>query len=536
MRTNLPVTHREYPVPTDRNLVSTTDLKGRILHCNAAFVDASGYSRDELLGQPHNLIRHPDMPAEAFRDLWATISAGQPWSGLVKNRRKDGDHYWVLANVTPLVEDGRPVAFLSVRSAPSRAQIAAAEKLYARMRDEQQSGKLVHTLHRGQVQRSGWHGRFVRMLASQPWLHLAPGYAAVGALGLALAGQGPWVAAGAVVLAAVAAATVAQRRLSQGLAHVERYANQLAAGDLSRDLEPSGDRRSRGLEQALAQLAVNIRSLVSDTRAELDQMGRVSREIAQGNRDLAQRTESQAASLEEAAASMEQITATVRQSTDTTHTASGVAAELNTVSRRSADVVHSVTETMGGIARSSSKIADIIQVIDSIAFQTNILALNAAVESARAGEHGRGFAVVAGEVRALAQRSSTAAQEIKQLIQASTDQVQAAERQTDSARSSIDTTLKSVEAFTTMIGDIDRGAQEQLLGISQMHEVIQQMDGFTQKNAGLVEHLADSAQQVPGQCEEVSAALRLFRLDRSPVSRTKPDAVGLRRAARLRAA
>ncbi|MFG6433425.1 methyl-accepting chemotaxis protein [Roseateles sp. LYH14W] len=536
MRNNQPVSQREYVLPTDRNLVSTTDLKGRILHCNAAFVEVSGYTRDELLGQPHNMIRHPDMPAEAFRDMWATIAAGQPWSALVKNRRKDGDHYWVRANVTPLVEDGRPIGYLSVRSRATRQQIEAAEALYARMRDELASGRLVHVLNAGQLQRRNWLGRLADLPAALPWLRHAPGYALVGALGLGLAGQNLWLGAAAVVLAAGAAAAWAQQRLRQGQAHVERYANQLAAGDLARDLAPSGSAQSRPLEQALAQLAVNMRALVSDTRAELEQMNRVSREIAEGNQDLAQRTESQAASLEEAAASMEQITATVRQSSDTTHKASGVATELSEVSRRSAAVVHSVTETMGGIKRSSEKIADIIQVIDSIAFQTNILALNAAVESARAGEHGRGFAVVAGEVRALAQRSSAAAREIKQLINASTEQVQAAERQSDSARSSIDTTLKSVESFATMIGDLDRGAQEQLLGISQMHEVIQHMDGFTQQNAGLVEQLAGSAQQMLAQSEEVTAALRVFKLERQPATSRQPDAVGLRQAARRRAA
>ncbi|MBI3349499.1 MAG: PAS domain-containing protein [Burkholderiales bacterium] len=537
MRSNLPVTHQEYLLPTDRNLVSTTDLKGRILHCNAAFVEVSGFTRDELLGQPHNLIRHPDMPPEAFRDMWATISAGQPWSGLVKNRRKDGDHYWVRANVTPLMEDGQPVAFMSVRSRAGRPEIQAAEALYAQMRDEQEAGRLVHTLHRGEVRRSDWRGRLGRLSALLPWLGQAAGYAGVGALGLMLADQAAWVSAGAVALAAGAAAVLSQQRLRQGMDHIERYANRLAAGDLSRNLEPSGSSHGRGLEVSLAQLAVNMRALVSDTRAELDQMNRVSREIAQGNQDLAQRTESQAASLEEAAASMEQITATVRQSSDSTHKASGVANELSNVSRRSATVVHDVTETMGGIARSSKQIGDIIQVIDSIAFQTNILALNAAVESARAGEHGRGFAVVAGEVRALAQRSSTAAREIKQLIQSSTEQVQAAERQTGNARASIDTTLTSVENFATLIGDIDRGAQEQLLGISQMHEVIQQMDGFTQQNAGLVQQLSGSAQQMLAQSEEVSAALRVFRLERVPAAAASlPDAVGLRRAARLRAA
>jgi aerotaxis receptor len=534
MRNNLPVTQREYLPPTDRNLVSTTDLKGRILHCNAAFVTASGYSRDELLGQPHNLIRHPDMPPEAFRDMWDTISAGRPWSGLVKNRRKDGDHYWVQANVTPLLDNGRPVAYMSVRSHPTRAQVAAAEALYGRMRGEQQSGRLTLVLRDGQLRRLDWRGRLQGAWAALPWLSLAPGYAAVGALGALLAGQSPWLAGGAIVLAACAASVLAQQRLRHSLVRVEHHANRLAAGDLSGTLDPSGDPRSRALEVALGQLAVNIRSLVADTRAEMDEMNRVSREIAQGNQDLAQRTESQAASLEEAAASMEEITATVRQSTDTTHLASGVAAELSDVSRRSAHVVHGVTETMGGITRSSQQIADIIQVIDSIAFQTNILALNAAVESARAGEHGRGFAVVAGEVRALAQRSSTAAREIKQLITASTEQVQAAGRQTDSARVSIDTTLKSVESFATMIGDIDRGAQEQLLGISQMQEVIQQMDGFTQQNASLVEQLAGAARQMLAQAEEVGAALRVFRLGRESGPSTATDAVALRRAARRR--
>ena len=536
MRSNLPVTHREYLLPSDRNLVSTTDLKGRILHCNAPFIEVSGFARDELLGQPHNLIRHPDMPQEAFRDMWDTIASGQPWSGLVKNRRKDGDHYWVQANVTPLMENGKPVAFLSVRSRAARAQIEAAEALYARMREEQQAGSLVHVLHRGQLQRRDWRGRLGGLWGSAPWLGHLPGYAGVGALGLLLTGQPAWLAAGAVALAAGVAAAWSQQRLRRGLVHVERYANQLAAGDLGGNLEPSGDEQSRGLERSLAQLAVNVRSLVSDTRIELEQMNRVSREIAQGNQDLAQRTESQAASLEEAAASMEQITATVRQSTDTTHRASGVAEELSGVSRRSAQVVHSVTETMGGITRSSQKIADIIQVIDSIAFQTNILALNAAVESARAGEHGRGFAVVASEVRALAQRSSTAAREIKQLILDSTEQVQSAERLSDSARSSIDTTLKSVENFATMISDIDRGAQEQLLGISQMHEVIQQMDGFTQQNAGMVQQLSGAAQQMLAQSEEVSAALRVFRLEGSRARTVLPNAVALRRVAKLRAA
>ncbi|RZL38406.1 MAG: PAS domain-containing hybrid sensor histidine kinase/response regulator, partial [Rubrivivax sp.] len=223
MRSNLPVSHQEYRLPSDRNLVSTTDLKGRILHCNAAFVEVSGFTRDELLGQPHNLIRHPDMPAEAFRDMWTTIASGQPWSGMVKNRRKNGDHYWVLANVTPLMENGQPVAYMSVRSRAARPQIEAAEALYAQMRQEQQTGALLHTLHHGELQRSDWPGRLRRLSRALPWLGRACGYLAVGGvgLGLALAGIDAWLAVGAITLAACVAAALTQQRLGRSLVHVE---------------------------------------------------------------------------------------------------------------------------------------------------------------------------------------------------------------------------------------------------------------------------------------------------------------------------
>ncbi|QPF73874.1 PAS domain-containing protein [Roseateles sp. DAIF2] len=536
MRDNQPVTQREYPFPTGRSLVSTTDLKGRILHCNAAFVEVSGYTREELLGQPHNLIRHPDMPAEAFRDLWATIAAGKPWSGLVKNRRKNGDHYWVLANVTPLLDGGRPVAYMSVRSEASRAQIEAAETLYARMRAEAHEGRSPqHRLHEGQVLRGGWSGALLghaRRVARQfdGWL----GYLLMGGAGGLMAAL-PWYGAlPALALLAGAAGLWLQARRRRALAPVLAFANRLAAGDLSQQLQTSGNGLTRGLELALNQLVVNMRALVSDSQRELGRMVAASDEIARGNQDLAARTESQAASLQQTAASMEQITATVRASAEAARQAHGVADQLSAVSQRSGAVVHSVTDTMGDIAGASQRIAEIIQLIDGIAFQTNILALNAAVEAARAGEHGRGFAVVAAEVRALAQRSSGAAREIKQLISDSAAKVEVGEQQTRAARQSIDETLLSVREFAGLIDGIDQGAHEQLQGISQVHEAVQQLDGITQHNAALVEQLAASAEQLQQQAGEVNAALRVFRLQEhlSPVA--QPDAPALRRAAKLR--
>jgi aerotaxis receptor len=512
MRSNLPVTQREYPFPSGQSLVSTTDLKGRILHCNSAFVTVSGFTRDELLGKPHNLIRHPDMPPEAFRDLWATISAGLPWSGLVKNRRKDGDHYWVQANVTPLVEGDRPIAYLSVRSEPSREQVAAAEALYARMREEARGGKPLHRLSGGQVLRNDWRGRVAASARAAHWVPAWLSHALLGACGLALAALPLAWALPLLALLAAAAGAWATARTQRALAPVQRYANQLAAGDLSRSLLPGRLALSRPLEQALRQLAVNMRALVSDSQRELQSMVRVSEEIALGNRDLAARTESQAASLEQTAASMEQITATVRASADATRQAHRVAEALNQVAQRSGTVVHSVSDTMGAIAGSSARIGEIIQLIDSIAFQTNILALNAAVEAARAGEQGRGFAVVAAEVRALAQRSSGAAREIKQLINDSAEKVDTGERQTHEARQSIDATLASVRQFAGLIDGIDNGAREQLQGISQIHEAVQHLDGITQHNAALVEQLAISATDMLAQAGEVEAALKVFRL------------------------
>ena len=190
MRTNLPVSQKEYFFPESQLLVSTTDAKGCITHCNTAFAEVSGYSYDELMGQPHNLIRHPDMPPEAFKDMWATVGRGRPWSGIVKNRRANGDFYWVDANVTPILDSGKPVGYMSVRFRPTREQVAAAEALYAKVAQQRESGHHTFKLHAGRVRPLGWRdllGPLHRITLTQ---RLALGVAAVLGIGAVPAALG----------------------------------------------------------------------------------------------------------------------------------------------------------------------------------------------------------------------------------------------------------------------------------------------------------------------------------------------------------
>ena len=531
MRLNHPVTGQEFPFPSGETLVSTTDLKGRILYCNPAFIAVSGYPKDELLGQPHNLIRHPDMPEEAFRDMWDCISRGQPWSAPVKNRRKDGSFYWVMANVTPLMQGGQPVGYMSVRTQPERAAIEAAEALYARMRTEKEGGRLVHRLAAGEVQRDTFAARLGRRL--RPGLALQVGaVAGVLAAAGAAAGRAPWY----VVLASGAVATalstlVVQRLALAPLNTLLDFANRMAAGDLTQRLPAHGSAVTGQLAKALNQLNVNLRSIVRDARNEVEQMHGATGEIASGNQDLSSRTEAEASNLEETASSMEQITGTVRQSADAANQAAQLAGEASTVTERGSQAVLEVSETMRVISDSSRRIGEIISVIEGIAFQTNILALNAAVEAARAGEQGRGFAVVAGEVRALAQRSSTAAKEIKQLIVDSGAKVELGNRLTESARATMENALATVQNVCTVVAEISHGAKEQLDGISQVNSAVAQIDSITQQNAALVEQIAAAAAQLQQKATTVRESVSVFHLDARDAAQA-PDAVALRRTAR----
>jgi methyl-accepting chemotaxis protein len=738
MRHNLPVTQREFALEGDEPIVSRTDLRGVIVYVNTEFVRVSGFTEAELIGQPHNLIRHPDMPSEAFADLWRTLQAGRPWVGMVKNRRKDGDHYWVVAHVTPYHEGARHVGYMSVRWKATAEQARAAERDYAAMRDGASSLRVRHGA-RVAPDRLRALNPLWRLNLRQRLMLAAAG---VGGYGLALvllgaSGTAPGTLLGLVALATLAGAYCSwwlatdvvgrldaavshlgdfatgqytrdiaidrndevggvllglksmqirlgfeiqeRRRQAEQMARVQSaldaastsvlvadhdhaivYANpsaramlaaaeadvrgacpgfsaaaldgsQLPAldpdpaaqrarlaglaaphpyrvvfgrrtfdvtatpvrcengarlgtvaewrdrtvelalerqvetvvaaaadGDFSQRLDLSGatgfvhavgtglERLMQATEHSLRETAVVLEALArgdlrqritrdmhglfgqmkASTNAAVDQLAHLvaeiqsatraidaaAAEIAAGNADLSTRTGQQAASLEETASSMDELTSGVRRNADHARQANGLARGAGDVAEEGGRVVADVVSTMAAISESSRRIADIVGVIDGIAFQTNLLSLNAAVEAARAGEEGRGFAVVAAEVRNLALRSAEAAREIKALIADSTAKVDQGAERVDRAGRTMAGIVDAVQRVTAIMGEITAASSEQSSGITQVNRAVMHLDEATQQNAALVEEASAAAMSLQSQASGLAAAAAAFQL------------------------
>ena len=312
------------------------------------------------------------------------------------------------------------------------------------------------------------------------------------------------------------------RGITRPLQRAGQVADAVAHGDLSQPIDTSGKDEVASVMQALAAMQASLSTVVASVRQTSDSVANASTEIAQGNLDLSSRTEHQASALQETAASTEQLSSTVRQNADHAIQANRLALSASTVAAEGGAMVAEVVQTMKGIHESSQKIADIIGVIDGIAFQTNILALNAAVEAARAGEQGRGFAVVAAEVRNLAQRSAAAAKEIKTLIGDSVDKVEEGSQQVAQAGKTMEEIVDSVKRVTDIMAEITVASQEQTSGIEQINQAITQMDQVTQQNAALVEEAAAAAASLQEQARGLSEVVSVFRLDNQQVHGVMP--------------
>ncbi len=313
------------------------------------------------------------------------------------------------------------------------------------------------------------------------------------------------------VVAALAMGWLLSRAVTQPLTRAVQLTERVAAGDLSSSIEVDRRDETGQLLAALKTMNQNLGAMVTRVRQAADGIATATAEIATGNQDLSNRTEHQASALQETATSMQQMTGTVQQNADASRQASQLALATATVAGRGGEVVSRVVSTMGAISDSSRRIADIIGVIDGIAFQTNILALNAAVEAARAGEQGRGFAVVAGEVRNLAQRSAQAAREIKQLIDDSVGKVQAGSQLVGEAGTTMDEIVAQVRRMTALMGEINASTDEQSTGIVQVNQAIASIDQGTQQNAALVEQSAAAAESLKQQAAGLQGLVAAFR-------------------------
>ena len=524
MRNNLPVTNQEYVLHDTETIVSKTDLQGNITYVNEAFLSISGFSETELIGAPQNIVRHPDMPVEAFADFWRTIQEGKSWTGLVKNRCKNGDHYWVEANAAPLIKDGQMIGFTSIRVKPTREQVKAADAAYRAIKNGDSSLEIREgvALRRSSWNKLNFYSRlsiatrlisFVSLMillfacmALLPYFGRVDSNHSSTALTVELALLGIALA----IFFGVSCYKMIVPPLDQVLHDIEL----MSSGDLSGKILSEGNSEIGKMTQSLRVLQTNIKLLIGQIKQSTGQVSQGANEIALGNADLSGRTESQASSLEETASSMEELTTTVRQNADNARQASQLVIGTAQIAEKGGQTVANVVNTMGAIKASSGKIADIIGVIDGIAFQTNILALNAAVEAARAGEQGRGFAVVAAEVRSLAQRSANAAKEIKTLISDSVEAVDTGGRQVDEAGKTMTEIVNGVKRAADIMRDITVASQEQSAGIEQVNQAVTQMDDMTQQNAALVEQAAAAAESMKAQAVVLSELVNSFSLVR----------------------
>ncbi|MGZ8221657.1 MAG: methyl-accepting chemotaxis protein [Methylobacter sp.] len=749
MKVNMPVTNQEIQMKKGGILVSRTDLRGVITYVNDEFVAISGYSRDELMGADHNIVRHPDMPPAAFEDLWLTLKSLRPWNGIVKNRTKSGDYYWVDANAMPVFKNGKVHEYLSVRRAPSREKIEKAEQLYRLLNDKKATirptglaamvksikemnvwkkmavalavlsapvfflmyrlvlsqdylllagvamsvliasaivfyvvkgftttlNKTIGIFYRlaekrfGNVQdltRNDLIGDFQRGLysmevnlsldlaqarddaakamrinqaldnvqsgvmvtntdleiiyindsvermfktAEQDIRQQLPNFDAGKLLGsnidsyhkepaqqrrllenlkeaysseLLIAGQHMHVIASPVISdegERIGFVAEWQNRTHEVL--IEQEIGQLVQGIKAGEL---GSRISMGDKQGFAktlssginELTDVIESAFNDINEAMENMSQgdltssitndyqgvyaecknningtmaklsdfiiqirdaadfidsSSQEMASGNNNLSHRAEQQAANLEETAASMEQLASTVKNNAQNTVYANEVVNAASELAQKGGDVVSSAITAMQEINDSSNRIAEIIGVIDEIAFQTNLLALNASVEAARAGEQGRGFSVVATEVRNLAQRSANAAKQSNDMIQNSLQKVRAGTAFVNETGTALTEIVNSVAQVGEIVSQIAGASAEQTAGIDQVNQAVAQMDDITQQNAALAGQAAAGSIAMREQSTNMTQLLSFFRVSskgKSPsvktIGHSKPPA------------
>ncbi|KAB7623813.1 PAS domain-containing methyl-accepting chemotaxis protein [Alkalilimnicola sp. S0819] len=522
MRVNLPVTGRERPVPPEARLISTTTRKGVITYVNEAFCQVAGYRPSELLGQAHNVIRHPDMPAPVFRNLWDTLKAGRPWMGVVKNRCKNGDYYWVSAYVSPLFEHGEWVGYQSVRTRASAEQIARAQKLYAKIR---RRDRLPRRLLSGTRQR----------------VALAMAIAAFGGAALTgLAEQAGWSSAAS--LAAVSGLALLAGGVGYGLTRhlqaLKAHAQRIFENSVGSYVYGNGYDEAAAAELALAMQNSRNNTLLGRIEDFSAQLLESSRGVEQASVKTEQAIGAQRGDIEQVAAAINEMNAAAQEISRNTTVASeaagegadeaesgrGVIAESTRAMQSLASEVQQAAEVIQRLRAESEGIRGIVDAINAITEQTNLLALNAAIEAARAGDAGRGFAVVADEVRTLASRAGESATEIGEVVNRLQQQAGEAsgvmERGQQSARqvadhaervaTAIDGVSRAVQRIHEMNAQVASAAEEQTAVSEEINRNILQVSDRVADTATAAEDTRRTGETLVKMVDELRGLLRQF--------------------------
>lgn len=481
MRNNSPVTQREKRFPDHVRLVSVTDGNSIIKDCNDAFVEISGFSREELIGQPHNIVRHPDMPPAAFAAMWSYIKQGKPWMGLVKNRCKNGDHYWVNAYVTPISEHGKIIGYESVRTCPQREDIERAEKLYQR-------------LNAGQAPKKNYKAQLP---------HLSYAITVLVAL-LLWFSQQQTASEILLIVGAIGYAMWLNLQRKQAQAAIESLFQNAFQDELAVQSYTDWSGSLGRIKVAILSQQAHLRTVL--TRIE-HSAKRVAVESGRGQTltdSLEHKIENQQAETMQVATAMNQMTTTIHEVShhvsETAHQADQASSlikhgdELSQQTRQSIeqlkDTVYQISSSVSGVADQTQNIATAAQLIEQIADQTNLLALNAAIEATRAGEHGRGFAVVADEVRNLASRTQQSTREIYAIVDALKLQASGA-----------------VSVAQKGIDDAEHGLERVVESSSMLHGIadsVQQIANMSTQMAAAVEQQAHVAEDINRQVVRIS--------------------------------